>query len=296
MNNVPGILSQTFSLPDLFNSAAGGAHHVVTDRYQLSDYKIRALNPLVHRVITPSASSFYLAGQASQYPTAWLDIDGNERAAVHFRNSDLNKIHILLLELAKPDLPPNLRQAAAAYLRETIDCHRAAWTRIVNGLDQEMAALKQLIEERTELSEQQPKKWTPEQIAAGDDKAAHRFGDQLQTWEREYTSYCGYAAHLRALLALNLDANRPFRENIRSLVPELWLGDNNTIRDLQHYVVGPSAADWRLMPPAASIPGARSATRIISNCLPHSECATTHSRRYRRSRSISLPRHCRTLA
>ena len=54
MNNVPGVISQTFSLPDLFNSPSGGAHHVVTDRYQLSDYKLRGLNPLVHRVITPS--------------------------------------------------------------------------------------------------------------------------------------------------------------------------------------------------------------------------------------------------
>ena len=165
MNNVPGILSQTFSLPDLFNSAAGGAHHVVTDRQELSDYKLRGLNPLVHRVITPSGSSFYLAGQASKYPTAWLDIDGNERAAVHLRNSDLNKIHILLLELAKPDLPSSVRRAAAAYLRETIDCHRAAWTQTASELEQEMAALKQLIEERTKIGKQQPKKWTPEQTA-----------------------------------------------------------------------------------------------------------------------------------
>ena len=241
MNNVPGILSETFSLPDLFNSAAGGAHHVVTDREQLSDYKLRGLNPLVHRVVTPSPSSLYLAGQPSQYPTAWLDIDGNERAAVHLRNSDLNKIHILLLELAKPDLPTNLRRPTATYLRETIDCHRAAWTQTANELEEEMAALKPLIEERTKIVKQESKKWAHAQIAAGNDKAAHRLADELQRWEREYASYRGYVAHLRALLALNPDPNRPFREDIRALVPELSLGDNNTIRDLQHYVVGPSA-------------------------------------------------------
>jgi hypothetical protein len=87
MNNVPGIFSQTFSLPDLFNSPSGGAHHVMTDRYQLSDYKLKGLDPLVHRIITPSTASFYLSGEASRYPTAWLDIDGNERTAVHLRNS-----------------------------------------------------------------------------------------------------------------------------------------------------------------------------------------------------------------
>jgi Type I phosphodiesterase / nucleotide pyrophosphatase len=240
MNNVSGILSQTFSLPDLFNSPAGGAHHVLTDRYQLSDYKLRGLNPLVHRVITPSTSSFYLVGEASQYPTAWLDIDGNERAAVHLRNSDLNKIHILLIQLAKPDLPPPTRQAAAAYLLETIDGHRAEWSKTANELDQELAALKQAIESRRELVAGQPKKWTHEQITAGDDKEARRLADELQAWEHEYTSYSAYTSHLRALLALNPDASHPLRKNIQALVPELSLSDNNTIRDLQHYVVGPS--------------------------------------------------------
>ncbi|MGH9583847.1 MAG: hypothetical protein ACRD4O_13000 [Bryobacteraceae bacterium] len=57
----------------------------------MSDFKLRGLNPLVHRVVTSGTASFYLSGAASEYPTAWLDIDGNERAAVQFRNSDLNK-------------------------------------------------------------------------------------------------------------------------------------------------------------------------------------------------------------
>jgi hypothetical protein len=240
MNNVPGIISQTFSLPDLFNSPRGGAHHVMTDRYQLSDYKLRGLNPLVHRVITPSTSSFYLKGEASRYPTVWLDIDGNERAAVHLRNSDLNGIQILLIELAKLDLPLQVRQAATAYLRQTIDSHRAAWTKTTNELDEELAALKQEIEARREIVTKQPKKWTSEQIASGDDKAVRRLRDQLHALENEYTTYRAYVSHLRALLTLNPDPSRPLREDIRALVPELSLGDNNTIRDLQHYVVGPS--------------------------------------------------------
>jgi Type I phosphodiesterase / nucleotide pyrophosphatase len=241
MNNVPGILSQTFSLPDLFNNPSGGAHHVLTDRYQLSDYKLKGLNPLVHRVITPSTSSFYLQGQASRYPTAWLDIDGNERAAVHLRNSDLNKIHILLIQLARRDLPAEVRQAATAYLRQTIDSHRAAWTKTADDLDRELGALKQVIQSRGEIVAGQPKKWTQEQIGAGHDKAARRLTEQLHAWEREYARYTGYVSHLRALLALNPDPSRPLRNKIEDLVPELSLGDNNTIRGLQHYVVGPSS-------------------------------------------------------
>src|SRR3569833_2113297 len=148
MNNVPGVISQTFNLPDLFGSREGGGHHVVTTREQLSDYKLKGINPLVHRVITPSTYSFYLQGESSDYPTAWLDIDGNERCAVHLRNSDLNKIHILLLELAKPNLKPEIREAAARLLKETIQKHAANWNHEVSELSREMDELEGAIAAR----------------------------------------------------------------------------------------------------------------------------------------------------
>jgi hypothetical protein len=246
MNNVPGIVSQTFSLPDLFSSHEGGAHHVMTDRYQLSDYKLKGLNPLVHRVISPSVSSFYLAGEASQYPTAWLDLDGNERAAVHLRNSDLNEIQILLIELAKPDLGPEIRRAASDYLRKIIDSHRTAWSNTADDLNRELAQLKRAIETRRETVAKLPKKWTHAQVAAGNDKQARRVADQLRAWELEYASYTLYVSHLRALLSLNPDLRRPFEKKIADFVPERSLGDNNTIHNLQHYVVGPSSGGLAL--------------------------------------------------
>jgi hypothetical protein len=111
-----------------------------------------------------------------------------------------------------------------------------------------MAALKQAMEARKRIVTRQPKKWTPEQIAAGEDKAARRAADERQAGEREYAGYCAYAAQLGALLALHPDPNRTLHENIRALVPELSLGDNNTIRDLQHYVAGPAPAGLMLDP------------------------------------------------
>lgn len=241
MNNVPGVISQTFSLPDLFNSPAGGAHHVLTDRYQMSDFKLKGLNPMVHRVITPSTASFYLAGKASEYPTAWLDIDGNERAAVQFRNSDLNKIQILLQQLAKPDLPPRIRGAAAACMRQTIDRYRGAWTRTADALDTEMAALEQAIEARMREVKQQPKRWTQKQRKSGRRGAAIRRRNELRSWEREHAAYSSYAAHLRALLAFKPDPQRPLQQQISDLIPADSLGDPNTVYDLQHYVAGPAA-------------------------------------------------------
>ncbi len=241
MNNVPGIFSQTFSLPDLFASAAGGAHHVVTNRHQLSDFKLSGLNPLVHRVITPSTVSFYLQDEASRYPTAWLDIDGNERGSVHLRNCDLNKIHILLLQLVHNRLPPTVRQAAARCLRETVDRHRGAWTKTADELEEEMRALAHAIDERKKVVAAQPQNWTPEQRDAGEDKQARRRSNELQAWEREHSEYTAYVAHLRALLNLHPEAKRPFQQKIADYVPELALGDNNTVHELEHYIAGPAA-------------------------------------------------------
>jgi hypothetical protein len=230
MNNVPGIHSQGFSLPDLFSSPQGGAHHVITDRHQLSDYKLAGLNPLVSRVPTESTASFYLKGEASRYPTAWLDVDGNERASVWLRNSDLNIIHILLLQLANKDLTPPIRKAAAAFLDATIDRHRALWTATANGLEEEMHALSHRIDERK---------------AAGihrktSDKQANRLLEELDEWEREENEYSSYIAHLRALLAFRADPEHPLKEKISDLVPEFVLGDRNTAGQLQHYVSGPA--------------------------------------------------------
>jgi hypothetical protein len=241
MNNVPGTISQTFNLPDLFNSPAGGAHHVVTDRYELTDFTLHGLNPLVHRVITPSTASFYLQGQADRYPTAWLDIDGNERASVQFRNSDLNKLHILLLQLANPSLPQPVRAAAAQCVVQTIDRHRTAWMSTVKEMSQEMAALGAAIAKRKEVVAAQPKKWTQQQKDRGEDKAAARLAGELAAWQREHAAYTNYLSHLEALLAFRPDPVQPLKQKISDLIPEMALGDRNTVYDLQHYVAGPAA-------------------------------------------------------
>ncbi len=242
MNNVPGIISQTFSLPDFFNSPEGGAHHVITDREQLSDYKLKGINPLVHRVVTPSSSSFYLQGRASQYPTAWLDIDGNERTAVHLRNSDLNKIQILMLQLARSDLSPALRKAAAQSVNATIDRHRTQWSRTAADLADELSALEEAISERKKLVGSLPGRLSSEERDQGEDKIDKRPRRELNEWEHDASAYKAYGTHLRTLLAFRPDETRRFTGNIAELVPEMSLGDNNGVADLEHYIVGPSPA------------------------------------------------------
>lgn len=239
MNNVPTIISQTFSLPDLFNSPEGGAHHVMTNRHQLERFKLMGLDPMVHRVITPSTASFYLAGQASDYPTAWMDLDGNERASVHLRNSDLNKIHILLQQLSKNDLLAAVRRAARRDLVATIDRHRTEWASSLDQLGDELGALDADIQKRKETVSQLPKKWTPEGKRLGQDKAGRRLIEQLADWEREEIGYRFYISHMRALLALKIDQDRPFRGRISDLIPTMSLGENNSVGELQNYIAGP---------------------------------------------------------
>ncbi len=238
MNNRPGLFSESFNLPDFFNSVAGGGHHVVTNRHQMSDYKLMGLDPMVHTVVTPSKASRYLDGKSSEYPTVWLDLDGNERASVQMRNSDLNRIQILLQQLSRKDLDPGMRSAAAVCLQQTIDRHREQWTHTVTDLTEEIAAIKKAIAQRKQEVGGIPKKWTLAQHDKGDDKAARRLNRDLSWWEREAASYQEFIQSSRRLLDLHPDKAKRFRGSIADLIPPRELGSKNEIYDLQNYVVG----------------------------------------------------------
>lgn len=246
MNNVPGVISETYNLTDLLNSPVGGAHHVVTNREQLSDFKFKSLDPLLHRVVNPSDASFYLNGESEHYPTAWLDIDGNERAAVHLRNSDVNKIHILLQQLARSELTPEVRRAAAYALEDVVAIHRADWVKTTAQLEEELTALKAAIEARKAVIEQQPHKFTHQQIRLGENEPVWRLRQEFDDWKDEYEAYQKYLERLKRLLVFEPDAKNVFKGKISDLVPEMSLGDNNTREQLRHYVVGPSPGGLQL--------------------------------------------------
>jgi hypothetical protein len=241
MNNVPQLYSQTLSLPDLLNSPAGGAHHVITNRHQLSNYKLAGLDPLVFRVINPSTASFYLRGQENEYPTAWLDLDGNERSGVSLRNSGLNRIHIVLEQLARSDLRADIRKPAVRYLEYLIAKKRRPWEAEIQALAAEMGALGNAIVKRQAEMSQQPKRWTADERELGLDKVARRKAAELSQWITEKANYENYIRHLRNLITLDVGDAEPMKKRISDLIPRLSLGDPNSLYDLQHYVVGPAA-------------------------------------------------------
>ncbi len=76
--------------------------------------KLRGLDPFVSEVVTPSDESLYLKGEGDDYPTALLDLDGNERASVYLRNSAFNTLHILVKEINRSGIDPSIRRAAIA--------------------------------------------------------------------------------------------------------------------------------------------------------------------------------------
>ena len=240
MNNVPNVYSQTFSLPDLLNSPAGGAHHVVTDRPQLSPYKLQGLNPMLSWVNSPSTASFYLQGQGEEYPTAWLDMDGNERANVSLRNSDLNRVQTLLQQLRRSDLSPEVRRAATDYLGQTLDRLRPHWQEVSQNLSDDLKAWNVVIREREAQLRNQAGEQAKIEKEAGAEQASRRNAVELQQWKDETKEYENYLAHLTALADMRSESADVLHANIERLIQPRSLGDPNSIYDLQHYVAGPA--------------------------------------------------------
>lgn len=241
INNVPGVLSQSYSLIDLLTSQLGGSHHVLTNRHLLSEYKIRGLDPFVSKVVTPSSSSSYLRGQEARYPTAMLDLDGNERASVHFRNSDLNEVQILLQQLARADLNSHVRRAANQELNRILNRSRTHWETICNALDEELKALRNAIKERSVKVAEMPKKWPQEDKESGYDKNARRQKTEFLAWQQEAVSYERFIAKMRKLFSLEPESLEGQKLLVNDFIPENAMGENNSVHQLQNYVAGLSS-------------------------------------------------------
>ena len=232
------VYSQGYNLVKLLGSRIGGGHHVITKRRLMLDYSIKGVNPLVPLITTTTPDTYYLRGESTTYPTAMLDFDGNERASVHLRDSDLNMLHILLQQLQRGSLSVDLEKAVTSEFFSVIDRRRVDWAKDLKQLQTELGALDRSIEQQRKLWEAQPKKFTKEQQDAGLDDASKRIFVQLDRWEGERRRYGEYARTLQNLLSLSSEAFDPSKVNIVDVIPKESMGDRNTIYELQNYVVG----------------------------------------------------------
>ncbi len=232
------VYSQGFNLVKLLGSSAGGGHHVITKRRLMLDYAIKGIYPLVPLITTTTPDSYYLKGQSTDYPTALLDFDGNERASVHLRDSDLNLLQILLQQLKRSDLPNNVRKAATNTFFATIDRRRQEWQKTLDDLKAELGALHRSIEQQRKLWEAQPKKFTKEQQEAGRDDDAKRVFVQLDRSLGQEKEYTAYVTTLERLLALSANTFAPSNLRIEDVIQKRSVGDRNSIFQLQNYIVG----------------------------------------------------------
>ena len=238
VNSDEKIYSQGYNLVKLLGSKAGGGHHVVTKRRLMLDYAIKGVNPLVPLITTTTPDTYYLKGESTTYPTAMLDFDGNERASLHLRDSDVNMLHILLQQLQRGGLSDEARKAATNKFFAVIDRRRAEWEKDLKQLHTELDALDRAIVDQRKLWEAQSKNFTKEQQDAGLDDAAKRIYVQLDRWQNERKEYSEYALALQNLLAISSEAFSPSKVKIADVIPKMSMGDRNTINELQNYVVG----------------------------------------------------------
>jgi hypothetical protein len=236
------VISQGFNLVKLLGSYAGGGHHVITKRRLLMDYSLKSINLFVPPITTTSSQSHYLQKQSAEYPTALLDFDGNERAGLHLRNSDLNLLHILLQQLQRKDLSPQLRRAAADAFFVAVARDKANWHDELDQLDEELGALRRAIEKQRTLCESQPKKFTVQDKELGRDDNARRVCVLAAQWTEQQKAYSAYVATMRNLLSLRPESFDPFKLRIAEVIPEDSMGQRNSIHGLQNYVVGPASA------------------------------------------------------
>jgi hypothetical protein len=232
------VISQGFNLVKLLGSSGGGGHHVITKRRLLLEYALKGINPFVPPITTTTAESYYLKGQSSDYPTALLDFDGNERAGLHLRNRELNVLQMLLQQLQRKDLSPQLRSAATNYFFATLEDARTGWHSDLDQMEEEMVALRQAIQKQRALCESQPKKFTVADREMGRDDNARRICMLAVQWAELEKDYSTYISIMRALLSLRRENFAPDSLEIAKLIPEKAMGPRNTIYDLQNYIVG----------------------------------------------------------
>jgi uncharacterized coiled-coil protein SlyX len=245
------VYSQGYNLVKLLGTAVGGGHHVITKRRLMNDYSLKGIYPLIPLITTTTDESFYLKGQSTAYPTALLDFDGNERASVHLRDSDLNVLHILFEQLRRKDLAETLRRAATEKFFAVIESRREEWQRTLDELKQEMSALDRVIERQQAVVAALPKKWTKADSDAGHDQVARRHSARLDSWMGDSRDYKEYARTLSNLLALRPETFAPQTLRVEDLIAKGAMGDRNSIHQLQNYVVGLSTRGLTLDPRGA---------------------------------------------
>ena len=240
-NSDEKIYSQGFNLVKLLGSAAGGGHHIITKRRLMLDYSIKGIYPLVPLITTTSNESYYLKKQSTDYPTVLLDFDGNERASIHLRDSDLNVLQILWQQLRDEKLAAPVKRAVTDALFAVIERRAGDWRKTSADLNAELNALHEWSAQQQTIIEAQPKKYTADQLLRGVDKDDLRVVVERSIAVDDEANYREYLRTLNNLLALDRKNFDAATLKIEDYIPKGVMGENNSLYKLQNYIVGLSA-------------------------------------------------------
>lgn len=248
-NSKDMVMSQGFNLVKLFNSPAGGGHHVITKRRLMLDYSLKRAYLFTPLIRTVSNDSFYLKGQSQDYPTVLLDFDGNERSSIHLRNSELNVLHILLQQLQKNKLAPDVKKAATDAVFEIIGKHAAEWRSTADHMDEELDALHRWIEAQQKILPTLVMKIFNDKtgVAEKNRRLAALTNGAIST----EANYRKYLSTIRNLLSLDRETFNAKKIKVEDLLAPGAMGESNSLYQLQNYVVG-------LSPDGLSLDGSKS--------------------------------------
>lgn len=281
------VYSQGYNLVKLLGSAQGGGHHVTTKRRLLVDYAIKGVYPFTGVITTTSRDSNYLRSQSDDYPTAMLDFDGNERASLQFRDSDLNLLHIILQQLQRSELSGALRNAVTEQFFNTLNARRAGWQGNLDQLNEELAALRRRIEQQRELCAAQPKKFTKQETEAGNDDQAKRVCAWLDIWIGQEQGYAEYGRTLTNLLGLRKETFSPAKLRIGDVIARRAMGEANSTFQLQNYVAG-IAPSGPVLKPDGSMDFERSFVTVDYFSLLHNTAVRNNVQAGISSRPVDL--------
>ncbi len=251
-NSEPKVYSQGFNLVKLLGKRSAGGHHVVTKRRLMLDYAVKGVYPFTPLIKTASDESMYLRGQNKEYPTALFDFDGNERASVQLRNSDLNVLHLLFQQLQAKGLSADTRKAAIDEFFSVIDRNRPQWQATADELRDELAALQRDLAVRDKEAKDFAATLGPDDLWSPKAIESRRKTALAEISRREIADYSNYLGTLDNLLTLKKEVFDPRNMKVKHLIAPGAMGDHNTTYQLQNYVVGLSpkglvlGADGRL--------------------------------------------------
>ncbi|MFN0278915.1 MAG: alkaline phosphatase family protein [Pyrinomonadaceae bacterium] len=247
-NSQEKVNSQGFNLVRLLADAAGGGHHVVTKRRLMLSYTLKGMYPLTPLVRTASDESYYLKGQSNPHATAMLDFDGNERASIHLRNSDLNVLHILLQQLKANKLSPDLKAAVTDALFEIIGKYSKDWQATVDEMTEELDALHRWIEAQQTIipTLRMKTKYDSDPGLRGETEKNRRLRALTNLAIDAEKDYRKYISTMRNLLSIKRESFNARSIKIEDLISAGTMGDANSVYQLQNYIVGLSASGLKL--------------------------------------------------